>query len=619
MRRRYHEPMRATPSVPGFAAALGLAAALVGMPATPAGAASTIADAPAQPEAASGFRARERTQAHRFMAVTANPHASRAAFEILAAGGGAVDAAIAAQMVLALVEPQSSGIGGGGFLLHYEAATRALRAYDGRETAPAGAGVDLFVDRDGAPLPFRDAATGGRPVGVPGLVRMLELAHARHGRLPWAALFAPAIRLARDGFPVSPRLHALLAQQRELRADPAARALFYDDRGEPRAIGKRLRNPALADTLVHIAARGSLALHAGPIARDIVSAVRAHPRNPGTLGERDLAFYRPLERAPLCTVHRRYRVCGMPPPSAGGIAIAQILAYWRAAPPGTRLAAPGGGLDPGGAHRFLEASRLALADRDHYVADPDFAPLPGQRLGEPAAALPGSLLDPRYLARRAALIGARSMLRAAPGTPAGASGRGAAWSPELAATTHLSIVDARGDAVAMTSSIENAFGARVMVRGFLLNNQLTDFSFAPAAAGAPVANRVEPGKRPRSAMSPTIVLDHATGALVLVIGSPGGPAIVPYVARTLIAVLDDGLDLQRAVSMPNLGTRDGSTQLESGRSDPALAAALARRGHPVGFVDMTSGLHGIARRCDARGCRLEGGVDPRREGLALGR
>ena len=582
--------------------------------------APAAARGPAQPEASSGFTERSAAQARRFMAVTANPHASRAAHDVLAAGGSAVDAAISAQMVLTLVEPQSSGIGGGAFLLHYHARTRTVRAYDGRETAPSAATPSLFVARDGEPMAFFDALVGGRSVGVPGLVRMLELAHRRHGRLPWQRLFEPAIRLARDGFEVGPRLHALLVRDPHLREDPAAAALFYDAQGRAWPVGHRLRNPALADTLSRIATAGSLALHGGEVARDIVAAVRAHPRNPGLLGERDLAFYRPLERAALCTDHRRYRVCGMPPPSSGGISIAQMLAYWRASPARLRLATPEGRLDAAGVHRFTEAARLAFADRDRYVADPDFVALPGPRPGDPPGAVRGSLLDPRYLAARAALIGERSMVRAAPGAPDGPAPAGVeARSPELDATTHLSIVDARGDAVSMTSSIENGFGARVMVRGFLLNNQLTDFSFEPEDAGAPAANRVQPGKRPRSAMSPTIVLDRATGALVLAIGSPGGPSIVSHVARVLVAVLDDGLELQRAISLPNVGSRNGPTELERGRAEPALAEALARRGHPVELVDMTSGLHGIARRCDAGRCRLEGGVDPRREGLALGR
>ena len=606
-------------------------------PASARAAPASPPDAPAQPEAASGFAARAPVAARRFMAVTANAHATRAADDLLAAGASAIDAAIAAQMVLALVEPQSSGIGGGGFLLHYEARTRRVRAYDGRETAPSQANAALFVDPRGEPMRFFDAVVGGRSVGVPGLVRMLEMAHARHGRLPWERLFEPAIRLAREGFEVSPRLHALLQADPFLREDPVAAAYFYDASGQAWPVGHRLRNRALADTLSRIATRGSLALHAGEIARDIVAAVRTHPRNPGSLGERDLAFYRPLERAPLCSDHRRHRVCGMPPPSSGGIAVAQMLAYWRAAPSGTRLAGadaprmhadtggahpgPGGAhLDADGVHRFTEAARLAFADRDRYVADPRFVALPGQRAGEPDAAPAGSLLDPRYLARRAALIGERSMVRAPAGVPPGASPRvEAAWTPEQPATTHLSIVDRYGDAVSLTSSIENAFGARLMVRGFLLNNQLTDFSFAPSRDGAPVANRVEPGKRPRSSMAPTLVLERDGGALTLVIGSPGGPSIVSYVARVLIATLDDGLALQDAIALPNVGSRNGPTELERGRAGAALGDALARRGHPVTFVDMTSGLHGIARRCDAAGCRLHGGVDPRREGLALGR
>ncbi len=575
---------------------------------------------PAQPEAASGVQERGVVRAQRFMAVTAHPQASRAAFDVLAAGGSAVDAAIAAQMVLTLVEPQSSGIGGGGFLLHYDARRHSVRAYDGRETAPAAAGERLFVDGNGSPLAFFDAAVGGRSVGVPGLLRMLELAHAHHGRLPWARLFDAAIGLAREGFEISPRLHRLLTRERHLREDPAAAALYYDAQGHAWPVGHRLRNPALAETLSRIAAEGSLALYAGPVAHDIVAAVRTHPRNPGSLGEHDLAFYRARERAPLCTTHRRYRVCGMPPPSSGAIAIAQMLAYWRAAPPGTRLLSADGRLDVDGAHRFTEAARLAHADRDRYVADTDFVALPGQRIGDPVTALPGTLLDPAYLAARATLIGARSMVRAPPGAPAGADNRTATdWSPERAATTHLSIVDSRGNAVSMTSSIENAFGARVLVRGFLLNNQLTDFSFVRVRDGRPAANRVQPGKRPRSSMSPTIVLHRTSGALALAIGSPGGPSIIAYVARALVETLDDGIDLQRAVSSPNLGSRNGPTELERGRVEPALGAALAARGHPVRFVDMTSGLHGIARRCDARGCRLEGAVDPRREGLALGR
>lgn len=595
-------------------------ALIVAGAAAPAQPRTPSTEAALAPEAATGYTERSPARASRFMAVTANRHATRAAYDVLAAGGSALDAAIAAQMVLTLVEPQSSGIGGGGFLLAYDARTRRVRAYDGRETAPAAATPRLFLDADGHPLGFFEAAVGGRAVGVPGVLRMLELAHARHGRLAWARLFEPAIRLAREGFSVSPRLHRLLDADRYLRSDPRAAAYFYDVQGRAWPVGHRLRNPALADTLSRIATGGSLALHAGPIAADIVAAVRGDPRGAGVLGEHDLAFYRARERAPLCFAHRRYRVCSMPPPSSGGIAIDQILAYWRMAAPGLHLADRAGTLVADGVHRFTEATRLAYADRGRYVADTDFVALPGQRPGEAVSAAPGTLLDPAYLAARAALIGARSMDRAAPGTPGRtAAGPGAPPGPERPSTTHLSIVDAAGNAVSMTSSIENAFGARLMVRGFLLNNQLTDFAFVPTRDGHPRANRVEPDKRPRSAMSPTIVTWRAGGALALVIGSPGGRAIICYVAQTLIEVLDDGLDVQQAVASPHACSTNGPTLLERGRADASLDAALAARGHAVRRIEMTSGLHGIERRCDARGCTLAGGVDPRREGTALGR
>ncbi len=607
----------------------------------------------AAPEAATGYAERPPVFAERFLAVTANAHATRAAVAILDAGGNAVDAAIAAQMVLGLVEPQSSGIGGGAFLLLYDAGTRSVRAFDGRETAPARASPGLFLRADGAPMAFFEAAVGGRSVGVPGVVRMLERVHAAHGRLAWTQLFEPAIRLAREGFEVSERLHALLAGDRWLRTQPAAAAHFYDASGEAWPPGHRLRNEALADTLQRIARDGSRALHAGPIARDIVDAVASHP-NPGVLDAQDLASYEPVERAPLCTVHRVYRVCGMPPPSSGGIAIAQMLAFWRLAGPPVRLADPAGGLLADGVHRFAEAGRLAFADRNEYVADTDFVALPGQRPGEPVHAAPGTLLDPDYLARRALRIGERSMGTAPPGSPSPALPLRAPAPPafEPASTTHLSIVDADGNVVSMTSSIENAFGSRLLVRGFLLNNQLTDFSFVPMRDGEAVTNRVQPGKRPRSSMSPTIVLDAGNGDPLLALGSPGGSSIVSYVARTLVAVLDDGVALATALAMPHVGSRNGPTELEAGRAGRALGAALAARGHLVEWREMTSGLHAIALHCAAskaatdvaardaadddprtatgeaarnasaaapRRCTLEGAVDPRREGLALGR
>ncbi len=606
-------------SLPSMLAALGaLALAFAAIAATPLAAsahdtvATQVADpARSTPEAASGFLHREPVRGRGWMAVTANRHASDAAGAMLAAGGSALDAAIAAQMVLTLVEPQSSGIGGGAFLLYFDAASRRIDAWDGRETAPSRADESLFLDAAGQPMPFFAAVVGGRSVGVPGVLRMLEQAHRERGRLPWAKLFEPAIALARTGFAVSPRLHALLAGETALHRDAQARALFYDLHGEARPVGYRLRNLQLADTLTRISREGSLALHAGPIAHQIAARVQSDPDNPGLLGEYDLAFYRPVKRQAICVEHDSHRVCGMSPPSSGGIAIGQMLKLWRL---GTvRLADRNGALDADGAHRFAEAGRLVFADRDRYVADPAFVALPGG---------PEAFLSDRYLAGRAALIGERDMVRPAPpGTPmldtGGADGR--AISLEQPATTHLSIVDARGNAVSMTSSIESAFGSRIMVAGFLLNNQLTDFSFAPVRNGSPVANRVQPGKRPRSSMSPTLVFDRTTGDLQLVIGSPGGPSIVNYVARSLITILDDAIEPQAAVSMPNLGNRNGPTELELGAAPESLARSLRERGHDVRFVTMTSGLHAVAVDCRGqsrhhRSCMLTGAVDPRREG-----
>jgi gamma-glutamyltranspeptidase / glutathione hydrolase len=587
---------------------------------------------PAQPEAATGFVAREAVLARREMVATANPHATRAGLAMLERGGSAVDAAIAAQMVLGLVEPQSSGIAGGAFMLHLDARTRRVAAWDGRETAPAAADESLFIGPDGKPLAFFDAVVGGRSVGTPGVLRMLEAAHARHGRLPWATLFEPAIRLATDGFEIGPRLAALVAADRHLKRDPAATRYFFDAAGRPLPAGHRLRNPEYADTLAQIARRGSLALHTGPIARDIVDAVQNHPTNPGRLTERDLAFYTPVVREPVCVPYRRWAVCGMPAPSSGGIAVAQILGLLDAAeaPP---LALRDGTLRADGVHAFAEAGRLAFADRNRFVADPAFV------------APPRGLLDARYLTQRARSIGERSMGSAAPGDPEGAPRAHVEEATlEQPSTSHLSIVDAAGNAVSMTTTIEDAFGARLMVRGFLLNNQLTDFSFAARERGAAVANRVEPGKRPRSSMAPTLVFERrlegrhgadgrtaldgrpspegvpAPGTLAMAIGSPGGSQIIGYVARTLVLTLRDGIALQDAIAMPNLGSRNGPTELEARRTQPVLAAVLRARGHEVRELDMTSGLQGIVRRCDAAGrCTLAGGADPRREGLVLGR
>ncbi len=565
-------------------------------------------DRPAAPEAGSGFRlGLQSTTATRHMAAAANPLAADAGREVLRAGGSAIDAAIAMQMVLTLVEPQSSGIGGGAFLLHFDG--RRVQAFDGRETAPTAADENLFLV-DGKPMAFHDAAVGGRSVGTPGVLRMLEAAHRQHGRLAWARLFEPAIRLADSGFPVSPRLHTLVAGERHLARDPAARAHFYDADGAPKPVGTVLRNPQLAATLRAVAYGGADAFYRGAITADIVRAVNLHP-NPGKLAESDFAAYAARERVAVCTDYKRWRVCGMPPPSSGGIAVAQMLGIFAVrniavVPP----IETDGGLQPqaDAVHLFSEAGRLAFADRDLYVADPDFIAVDWT-----------ALTHARYLADRARLIGDRSMGRAEPGVPAGHT---ASWAPDVAqrlATSHMSAVDSFGNAVSMTTSIEDAFGARLMVRGFLLNNQLTDFSFAPSDGAKPIANRVQPGKRPRSSMAPTLVLDRASGELLATLGSPGGSQIINYVTRTLVSLLDWELDIEQAISLPNFGSRNGPTEVEQGRAGRDLLEGLQARGHAVREIPMTSGLQGIVRVRLPDGRRAwAGGADPRREGVALG-
>ncbi len=550
------------------------------------------------PEAATGSTARQAVHARRQMVATANGHASMAAQQILRAGGSAVDAAIAASMVLNLTEPQSSGIGGGAFMLTWDPERRAMGAFDGRETTPAAARPERFVGADGRPMAFAEAVHSGLSVGVPGLLRMLELAHRQHGVLPWARLFEPAIALAESGFAVSERLHKLIASDPFLKNDAAARAYFVDGAGQPMAIGALLRNPELAQVLRRVAREGADAFYRGDIARDMVAAVAGH-RRPGDLSEPDLQAYRALQRPVLCGPYRAYQVCGMPPPSSGGIAVLAMLgllerfdlAAW--APDSAQAV-----------HLLAEAGRLAYADRDLYVADPDFVTVPTQ-----------ALVDPAYLRSRSALIDMqRSMGRASHGVPPGWSvSAGPDVSAEVPATTHLSVVDSRGRAVSMTSTIEAQFGSRIMVRGFLLNNQLTDFSLAPQEGGRPVANRVEPGKRPRSSMAPTLVFDPQ-GQLFMVTGSPGGSLIINYVAKTLIGVIDGKLDIQQAIALPNRGSRNRATEIEKGSALEALVGPLRAMGHEVQAIEMTSGLQGIVRTPDG----LVGGADPRREGLVLG-
>ena len=538
--------------------------------------------------------------ASRHMIAAANPLAASAGRDILRAGGGAVDAAIAAQTVLNLVEPQSSGIGGGAFLVHFSAKTGDIDSYDGRETAPASATPDMFLDRDGKPMKFYDAVVGGLSVGVPGLLRALELAHRDHGRLPWARLFEAAIALAETGFTVSPRLHEMIAGDKHLKTFGPARDYFHGADGKAWPVGKTLTNKAFAETLRTIARDGADAFYTGSIARDIVETVQSAQRNPSGMTVADLASYEAKKRAPLCLSYRLWLVCGMPPPTSGGITTLQILCILQefdlgAVKPGTAQAV----------HLITEASRLAFADRDTYIADPDFVQVPL-----------AALLDPRYLKKRGQAISRdHSMGQANPGalndtkalrlTP-GDDGMGVS-------TSHISVIDGNGNALSMTTTIESAFGSRLMMRGFLLNNELTDFSFRPDVDGTPVANRIEAGKRPRSSMAPTLVFD-GSGRVAMAIGSPGGSRIIGYVAKTLIAVLDWKRDMQEAVGLPHFINRNGTTDLEDGTPLAALKPMLEALGHRVNLRSLTSGLHGIMATPEG----LIGGADPRREGVALG-
>ncbi|MEQ6917622.1 gamma-glutamyltransferase [Halomonas aquatica] len=567
------------------------------------------------PETVSGREQEPGWAAQRFAVAAANPLATDAGYQILKAGGSAIDAAIAVQMVLTLVEPQSSGIGGGSFLMYHDG--EEVKAYDGRETAPSSVDEGLFLDRDGEVLAFMKAVASGRSVGVPGTLRMLEMAHKAHGRLPWAAVFEPAITLADEGFPVSPSLHSGLADTDALRDDARASAFYFTEEGEPLPEGHMLKNPALAVILERIAEQGSSALHTGGVAEDIVGRVQNHPAIPGSLSLEDLATYTARKRKPLCTDWQDYRVCGFPPPSSGHLTMMQILGILE------QLAPSKAGLEddlPGvdWLHSFLEASRLAFADRGRYIADPDFVEAPGGDWSR--------MLAPDYLAERADLIEDEQSMGSGGASPGNPGALATAWAVQPAqpeyGTSHISIIDEHGNALAMTSSIEQTFGARIlsdggtgMPGGFLLNNELTDFSFTPSDDnGTPIANRVEPGKRPRSSMSPTLVFDRNSDQLVASLGSPGGAAIIHYTARSLVAMFDWGLDAQRALDLPHAITLGGTVYLEAGRFPPATLEALRARGHEVEERELTSGLQAIQRTEEG----LFGGADPRREGIVMG-
>jgi gamma-glutamyltranspeptidase/glutathione hydrolase len=589
-----------------------------------------------QPEPGSGYRLGLRAvEAHRYLVVTAHPLASRAGCEVLRAGGSAADAAVAVQAVLGLVEPQSSGLGGGAFIVHYDAATRRVSSFDGRETAPAAATEnDLrWIDTTERRAPLPDVRTSGRSIGVPGTVRALELLHRRHGRQPWGGLFDAGIALAEGGFAMPRRMAEAVAQaQGALQRDPDAAAYFLQPDGRPRAAGSPLRNPAYADTLRRIAGEGADAFYRGEIAADIVAEVARTeagpaapgPLTPGRMTLADLAGYRAVEREPVCADYRAWRVCGMPPPSSGGIAVAQalgILAQFDLA----AVAPAGADRQDGrpsvvGAHLLAEALRLAFADRNAYVADTDFVPLPGAGVA--------SMLAPHYLRERAALIRPdRSLGSVGPGRfdaaaappPSANEGKG---------TSQVSIVDAQGNALSMTTTIESSLGAYRFVRGFLLNNELTDFAPVPTGPSGAVANRLQGGKRPRSSMAPTLVFergaDDTLGELRVVTGSPGGAAIIAYVTKTLVGLLDWGWDAQQAAAAVNVGAFNTPVTVVGGehpalRTGDPLVTGLAALGHEVVTSVQTSGVASIVRVPTGRGHRLQGGVDPRREGLALGR
>ena len=603
---------------------------------------------PAVPEPQSGYKTGKKpVLARSYMAVTANPLATQAGCEVLRDGGTAADAAVAVQAVLGLVEPQSSGLGGGAFMLHYTAATGVVDSYDGRETAPAAATEDYLryvsaTDKTN-PLPnlgssFTSTKASGRSIGTPGAVRMLELAYQDHGQLPWNSLFRSGIRLATDGFSISGRMAAAISGARDdLLRDPEAAAYFLNADFTPRALGTTIKNPAYADTLSTIAQNGASALYTGPIAQSIVSKIKVTTGGvtstvaitPGLTELSDLANYRAIRRTPVCTTYRASWVCGMGPPSSGGIAVAQTLGILEnfdlAAAAPTVVNAEGAKPSLLGVHLVSEAERLAYADRNKYVADTDFVSLPGNGIA--------SMVDKTYLKGRASLISAtRSMGTATAGVFTSAQAQGLSVA-EGKGTTHMSIVDRYGNAVTMTTTIESGMGSFHFTRGFLLNNQLTDFSFDPSDASGPIANRVAPLKRPRSSMSPTLVFnkapDGARGDFLMATGSPGGATIIQFVVKTLVSALDWKLDAQQATSTVNFGASNSPTtnvggehpliDASSNGQNDALVTGLRALGHTVSVAAQSSGVSTIIRApAAAGGTMLVGGADPRREGLGLG-
>jgi gamma-glutamyltranspeptidase/glutathione hydrolase len=553
------------------------------------------------PEQASGKAQHDLVHAKTHMVASANPYASKAGMEILNDGGNAIDAMVAVQLVLGLVEPQSSGLGGGAFLVYFDGTENRLTTYDGRETAPADATADMFLDQNGQPMRFFDAVVGGRSVGTPGTVKLLHETHKKHGKLAWERLFEPAIHLAENGFKVSPRLNRLISNSAEsLYRFEATRNYFLSEEGVPLFPGTIIRNAEYANTLRMIAKNGADAFYKGELAERIVQTVQNAPGNPGKLSLDDLSGYRIKERSPVCLNYREHDICGMGPPSSGALTVGQILGILE--PYDLRNLGP---TAPESWRLIGDASRLAFADRSQYMADSDFVKLPK------------GLLNKSYLEQRSKLLSRQNALGqddVLPGNPPRdhASNFAADNSLELPSTSHFSITDKFGNVLSMTTTIENGFGSRLMVGGFLLNNELTDFSFVPEIGGQQVANRIEPGKRPRSSMAPTIVMKD--GKPVLAVGSPGGSRIIGYVAKTLIAWIDWDMDVQSAINLPHLLNRFGTYDLEKDTTAEQLEKPLEKLGYKTEIRDLNSGLHAVEITTQG----FEGGADPRREGLAVG-
>jgi gamma-glutamyltranspeptidase/glutathione hydrolase len=551
-----------------------------------------------EPEAETGITVKQAVESKQYMVVAANPYATMAGKKILEKGGSAIDAAVAIQAMLTLVEPQSSGIGGGTFILYWDNKNKKLHTFDGRETAPQNATPYIFIE-DGKTMRWIDAVVGGKAIGVPGVLKALEMAHSEFGKLKWQDLFTDAIAISREGFVVSPRLERLIALDVHpgLNIFNVAQAYFKPN-GKPLQEGTTKKNEDLASTLSKIAQQGTDYFYEGELAEKIAESARTTSINPGFMTADDLQKYDAKKRAPICGDYRTKKICGMAPPSSGGITVYQILKMLER----HELQKYG----PNSAefvHLFSQSSALAFADRNQYVADTDFTNLPAL-----------SLINSAYLAERAEQVGLnKSFTKAEAGAPYLNVMVGDDQTAELPSTSHFSIVDKEGNAISMTTSIEFMFGSGVMVDGFLLNNQLTDFSLSPSNNGFQALNRVEPNKRPRSSMSPTMVFNDK-GELELIIGSPGGSRIIDYVAQTIINVVDFKMNIQEAINAPRVTNRNDYTALEKGTQLPALQVELEKQGHNVRVIDLNSGLHGI-QLIDGK---LIGGADPRREGVAEG-